>query len=255
MLDKIAMQLYTLRDLCKTPADIASTFKALKEIGYPAVQVSGIGPIEPTELKKIADDFGLIICASHTAYEKLTQELDQVIETHKIWNCSQIAVPVAPVELRSGEGYVKFANEMNEVGEKLAKEGITLSYHNHAFEFEKFNGKTGLELIYETADPRYFQGEIDTYWIQYGGGDPVAWCKKLAGRLPLLHLKDYGIVDNQPVYMEIGEGNLDMPAILRAAREAGTLWLPVEQDVCRRPPLESAKISFENLKQIAQTLG
>jgi sugar phosphate isomerase/epimerase len=48
--------------------------------------------------------------------------------------------------------------------------------------------------------------------------------------------------------MEVGEGNLDWPAILDAAREAGTEWYLVEQDTCQRDPFESLAISFRNLK-------
>ncbi|MFA5865659.1 MAG: sugar phosphate isomerase/epimerase [Phycisphaerae bacterium] len=256
MIDQIGINLYTLQPLLKTPVEIACTLKAVREIGYPAVQVSGIGPIEPVELKKIVDDLGLVICATHTGYDDLTKNLNQIIDKHKLWNCSQIAVPSIPADLRGGaEGYIKFAEEMTEAGKKLAGVGMTLSYHNHAFEFERFNGKLGIEWIYEKSDPKYFQAEIDTYWVQYGGGDPVAWCEKMINRLPLVHLKDYGIVNNQPTYMEVGEGNLDMTAIIKICRKAKTKWYLVEQDVCPRSPLESAGISYRNLKRIMQSLA
>ncbi|NLX04523.1 MAG: sugar phosphate isomerase/epimerase [Phycisphaerae bacterium] len=249
-IDKVAAQLYTLRDLCKTPADIAETLKKVRQIGYPAVQVSGIGPIDPKELRKLCDDLGLVICASHTGYDDLMNKLTEVIAKHQVWGCTQIAVPVTPDKMRNQSGYVQFAREMSKVGQRLAKEGITLSYHNHSFEFQKYGGKTGLELIYDNSDPQYFQGEIDTYWVQHGGGDPAGWCRRLKNRLPLVHLKDYGIVDNKPTYMEIGEGNLNWAAILPACRDAGTQWYPVEQDVCPGDPIESMKISFENLKRL-----
>ncbi len=251
MINRIGMQLYTLRDLCKTPADIAKTLKAVKEIGYPAVQVSGIGPIEPAELKKITDDLGLVIAASHTSYNELKNELPKFIETHKIWECSHSAIGMLPQESRgNAEGYVKFAKECSEIGEKLSAEGITLSYHNHAVEFQKFDGKIGLEWIYSNSDPKFFQAELDTYWIQYGGGDVEFWCRKMKGRLPHLHLKDYGIIDNKPTFMEVGEGNLNWPKIIEAAKDAGTKWYLVEQDICPGDPLESAKISYDNLKKM-----
>ncbi len=254
MINRVGMQLYTLRELMKTPKDIAATLKQVKKIGYPAVQVSGIGPIDSTELRKICDNLDLIICASHTGYDDLMKNLGAVIEKHHIWGCDQIAVPVTPDFLRNGKGYVKFAREMTAVGRKLAKAGITLSYHNHSFEFQKFNGKLGLDLIYDNSNPEFFQGEIDTYWIQHGGQDPAAWCEKLKGRLPLLHLKDYGVLETGPTYVEVGEGNLNWPAILKAAKKAKCLWYLVEQDTCQRPPLESAKISFQNLKRIMQSI-
>ncbi len=253
MSEKIGMQLYTLRELLQTPADIARTFPALAKIGFRAVQVSGIGKIAPDELKKIADDNGLKIVATHISYDRLTGELDKVIEEHKLWNCEQIAVPSLPQKYRTGaDGYKAFAKEMSSLGEKLADKGITFSYHNHAFEFQKFDGKTGFELIYENSDPKYFQAELDTYWVQYGGGDVRYWCEKLAGRLPLLHAKDYGIVDGKPTYMEVGEGNLNWPGILQICEHAGVKWYLIEQDVCPGDPLDSARISYNNLKNLLE---
>jgi len=254
MLNRIGINLYTLRDLLKTPADIAVTLKQVKKIGYPAVQVSGVGPIDPNELKTICDNLGLVICATHTGYDDLTKNLAMVIDKHHLWNCKQAAVPVTPDTLRNGKGYVQFAKEMTKVGKKLAAEGITLSYHNHSFEFVRYNGKLGMDLIYGHSDPKYFQGEIDTYWVQHGGGNPVEWCAKLAGRLPLVHLKDYGITDQGPTFMEVGEGNLDMPAILKACKKAKTQWYLVEQDTCPGCPLDSAKISYQNLKRLMQAI-
>jgi sugar phosphate isomerase/epimerase len=250
MINRVGMQLYTLRDLMKTPKEIAATLKQVKKIGYPAVQVSGIGAIEPKELRAIADDLDLNLCCSHIGYDDLMNNLISVVEKHHIWGCKQISVPVTPEKMRNGKGYVQFAKEMTKVGKKLADEGITLSYHNHAFEFEKFGKKTGMDLIYDNSDPKYFQAEIDVYWVQYGGSDPVAWCEKMKGRLPLVHLKDFGIVNNTPTYMEVGEGNIDMLSVIKACKKAKTQWYLVEQDICRRSPLESAKISFQNLKKL-----
>ena len=115
----------------------------------------------------------------------------------------------------------------------------------------RFGERTGLDIIYEESDPKGLMAEPDTYWIQHGGGSPSAWCRKLAGRLPLVHLKDMAMVpiDGRPqqVFAEVGEGNLDWPAILEACRAGGCQWYIVEQDTCRRPPIESLKISFDNL--------
>jgi len=253
MTEKIAIQLYTLTDRLQTPADIAESMKKLRPIGYPAVQASGLGPIDPKEFKAICDDLQFIICSTHTAYEELMNDLDAVIAKHHLWNCKHIAVPSVPQHLRCEKGYLQFANEMSRVGEKLLAEGMTLSYHNHAFEFQKYGDKTALELIYENSDPRYLQGEIDTYWIQYGGGDPIQWCRKLSGRLPIVHLKDYGIIDNTPTFMEVGKGNLNWPEILKACEQAGTQWYAVEQDGCQTP-FESLKISYENFVRFAEQI-
>jgi len=90
--------------------------------------------------------------------------------------------------------------------------------------------------------------EIDTYWVQFGGGDPVDYINRLKGRVPVLHLKDMAPGEERR-FAEIGEGILDWPAILAASEAAGTEWLCVEQDNCYdRDPLDSAKISLTNLR-------
>jgi sugar phosphate isomerase/epimerase len=89
---------------------------------------------------------------------------------------------------------------------------------------------------------------LDTYWVQHGGGDPAAWILKLKGRMPVIHLKDMVIADKQQTMAEVGEGNLNWPAILSACQEAGVEWYAVEQDICRRNPFESLAISYRNLK-------
>ncbi len=253
MIERIGMQLFTLRDLLQSPEDIEKTFPELRKIGYRAVQVSGIKGIEPKHLKEIADKNELKIVATHISYDRLTNELDKVIDEHKLWGCQQIAVPSMPEKFRdnaNGSGYIEFAKEMSELGAKLFEDGITLSYHNHAFEFQKFGDKTGLELIYENSDPKFFQAELDTYWVQYGGGDVRFWCEKLSNRLPLLHAKDYGIVNNTPTFMEVGQGNLNWKGILEICKQADVKWYLVEQDVCQGNPLDSAKISYDNLKNL-----
>ena len=110
---------------------------------------------------------------------------------------------------------------------------------------------SGLEILYSESDPRYLKAELDTCWVAFGGGDPTAWCLKYSGRLPLVHLKDMvATKENTQVYAEIGKGNLNWKSILSACKKAGTKLYIVEQDVCRRDPLESLKISLNNLHKM-----
>ena len=104
--------------------------------------------------------------------------------------------------------------------------------------------------LYEQAPPEMLKAEIDVFWIQAGGGDPAAWIRKCAGREPILHLKDMAMgPDREQRMAEIGEGNLNWPAILQAAEESGVEWYLVEQDNCYdRDPFESLAISYRNLR-------
>jgi sugar phosphate isomerase/epimerase len=244
----LAAQLYTVREFMKTPADMAKSFKKVKDLGYDAVQLSGHGQVSDEEMKKMVDDAGLIVCATHTSYQLMRDEPQRVIDQHKLWGCKHPAIGGLPGEYRNAEGFVKFAKEASEVGAKLAEAGLIFSYHNHSFELEKYGDRTGLQILYEDSDPRYFNSEIDTYWIQHGGGDPAAWIRKLKGRAYLVHFKDMAIKGREQRFAEIGEGNLNWPAILDACKEAGAEWHIVEQDrTYERDPFESLGISLKNL--------
>lgn len=246
----IAAQLYTVRDFMKTPDEIAKSLKKVKALGYEAVQLSGHGPISDEELKKMVDDAGLIIAATHTSYELIRDEPNKVIDQHKLFECKHVAIGGLPGEYISAEGYVRFAKEASSAVKKLADAGLIFSYHNHSFELEKYGDRTGLQILYEESDPKLFNSEIDTYWIQHGGGDPAEWIRKLKGRAYLVHLKDMAIKDHRQVFAEVGEGNLNWPAILSACKFAGTEWYIVEQDVCLRDPFESLGISLRNLNKM-----
>jgi len=245
---QLAAQLYTLRDFCKTAKDFEESLRKLKKIGYDVVQISGIGPISYPEIKRILDDTGIACCATHIPYERMVKETEQVIEEHYLIQCKYPAIGGLPGEYRSAEGFSKFAKEATEVGKKLAKGGLRFGYHNHSFELEKFGKRTGLAILYEDSDPEYFKAEIDTYWVQHGGGDSAAWIEKLAGRIPLVHLKDMTVRDGKPIMAEVGEGNLNWPRIVAACKKAGVEWYIVEQDTCERDPFESLAISLRNIK-------
>jgi len=247
---EIAAQLYTVRDFTKTPDDIAKTLKKVREIGYKAVQLSALGPIDVNELKIMLDAEGLIACASHVSLEEALNETERIIEEHKILNCKYVVIAALPNGYRNENGYHRFAKEISEIGKKFAEAGLVLGYHNHSFELEKFNGKTGLDIIYDESDPKYLTGEIDTYWIQHGGAEPAQWIRKLKGRMPLVHFKDMGIVNGEQSMFEVAEGNLNWDAILEACREIGVLWYIVEQDICQRDPFESLAISLRNMQKM-----
>ncbi len=249
----VAAQLYTVRDFCQTEADFAASMRKISAIGYRAVQVSGIGPISDAAVRRICDENGLKIVITHISWERLVAQPAQVIEQHRILGCPNVAVGAMPLEYRADEaGYLRFAREAELVGRKLSEAGLSFSYHNHSFEFAHFGKKTGLQILYEAADPMYLMAELDTYWIQHGGADPVEWILKMKGRMPVIHLKDMRVTADgwnvTQVMAEVGEGNLNWRDILSACRDAGVSWYAVEQDICPGDPFQSLKISYEHLK-------
>ncbi len=245
---KVAAQLYTLREYTKTPDAVRETLHRVKQMGYGAVQLSGLGPIDAQELARILDGEGLVAAATHVSWNNLSEDLARVIDNHHIWHCQYTAIASMPGEFRSPDGYRQFARLASEAAKKLQAEGISLGYHNHSFEFERVGAEIGLAVLFREADP-VLQAELDLYWVQHGGGDPAAWIERMQGRLPLVHLKDMTIVEGKQIMAEVGEGNLNWPRILHALDLAGTRWYMVEQDVCQRDPFESLQISLHHLRE------
>ncbi len=245
-IDQVALQLYTLRSELKTPTAIADTLKKVRAIGYEAVQASGLGPIDELELIKILDGEGLALCATHEPSDTILSNPELVVERLKKLHCTYTAYPhPSNVDLTDLGQVQRLAEKLDRAGEVLSEAGQVLTYHNHATELLRLESGTVLDYLYDHTDPKFLQGEIDTYWIQYGGGDPVAWCQKLDQRLPLIHLKDYQITaKNEPMYCEIGSGNLNMPSIIAAAERSGCQWFIVEQDNCPGDPFESVEKSY-----------
>ncbi len=245
---QIAAQLYTVRDFTKTETDIAETMKKVKQLGYDAVQCSALGPVSPRKLKNIVDGEGIAICATHTDYARMRDEPQAVIEEHQLWGCKHAAIGGIPGEYRNYQGFVTFAKEASEVAARLAEGGVSFSYHNHSFELQRFNGRTGLDILYEESEPKFFNSELDTYWLQHGGADSVQWIRKLKGRAQIIHLKDMAMQGSTQRFAEVGEGNLNWTAILDACLYAGVEWHIIEQDTCyERDPFESLALSLKNL--------
>jgi sugar phosphate isomerase/epimerase len=250
-IEHVAAQLYTVRDFIKTPPAIAASLKRVRKIGYQAVQVSGMGPIAEEELLRILDGEGLVCCVTHEPGERILQEPQRVVDRLRKLKCRHTAYPYSGgIKFDSTASVKEFSAKLNAAGKVLHDAGLVLSYHNHAIEFRRLEGRTILEMIFAETDPRYLKAEIDTYWVQYGGGSPLEWCRKMKKRLPLLHLKDYGVnANDQPTYAEIGNGNLGWKEIIAAAEENGCEWFIVEQDTCPGDPFDSLKISYDYIRR------
>ena len=195
----------------------------------------------------------------------IERDLDRIIEANKRLGVTYVRDSLIPrICIHSEEGYYKAAEDLNHYGKLLKEQGLKLYYHNHHFEFEKFNGKTGFELLVENTDPELVGFEIDVHWIQRAGHDPVKWIERLAGREDMVHLKDYRICfpDGEPTqeifhreqciqFAEIGEGNLDMKAIIEASVMGGAIYLPIEQDqTYGLDPFDCIRTSVKNIRDM-----
>lgn len=238
----VSLQLYTVRD--ETKNDFIGTLEKVAEMGYYGVEFAGYGEIPASKMKETLDRLGLKAVGSHVSTPRLKNNLDEEIEFNlavgnKYIICPHGKYPTLPELMESISFYAM-------VAEKCKEKGLQFCYHNHAHEFEMFDGRHQLDILYEETDPALVMAEIDTYWVTRAGVDPVGYIEKYSGRCPLIHLKDMDPVDQS--FAEVGNGTINIKAIIEAAQKAGSKHLVVEQDRCKRPSLESAKISIDNLK-------
>ncbi len=246
---KIGLALYTIRDKMKTPADYARCLKQVKQIGYEGVEGNAIDPVvDAKEYAKMLAGEGLVCISMHAGEPDLRGKLDTVVANAKTLGCGAIVFPWLDQKYWNEAGVRTIARFLEETGAKLRKEGLRFLYHNHHVEFNRVGKKTILEVIYELTTAQNVWAELDTYWVQHGGGDPVEWIGKMKGRTQHLHCKDKAMLGQECVFAEVGEGNLDWPKICKAARKAGVEWFIVEQDTSRRDTLESATMSFKTLQ-------
>jgi sugar phosphate isomerase/epimerase len=242
----IGLQLYTVRD--DAARDFVGTVKKVAEIGYAGFELAGLGGLTVERLNALLKETNLQVAGAHIGLDRLETDLNQVIEENLGIGNNTIIVPfVAKNRREDAAGYRQVAESLNNIAELLEPHGLSLSYHNHAFEFERQDtGERGIDILLNNTDPKRVNFEFDAYWIMVGGDDPVSFVSRNAGRVPNLHIKDRDTTDGS--FAEIGTGDLPLDALIAAAEKSGTKWLVVEQDVCKRPPLEAAKLSFDNLK-------
>jgi len=245
---RIAVQLYTVRDLLAQ--DFVGTLRKVREIGYTHVELAGYGPFTAVELKKVLTDAGLSPCSTHCPIDRLEQDINHAIEDALALNVAYLVCPYLPEDRRSDEkGWRRCADILNLVGQTCRQHRIQLCYHNHSFEFVRIGNRYALDLLFDQTEPANLHAELDTYWIKYGGAEPVDYIRKLSGRCPLIHLKDMA-ADEKRSFAEVGSGILDFKAIFTAAESAGSVWGVVEQDVCPGNPLDSIETSLYNLRQM-----
>ncbi len=252
------------------------TLKKCAEIGYRCVEISQIDmtPENVAGIKKACDEFGIKVAAMSASLEPmfpnmpgefLVSHFDKIVADCKTLNCNFLRIGMLPMTcMGSREKTLDFVKRADEMAEKLLKEGIELYYHNHHIEFIKYDGEVMLDIIKNNT--KFMGFEMDVHWIHRGGYDPVKFLKEYAGRIKLLHLKDYRIGEfvmpegpfeyksfmqafaDVVQFAEVGEGSLPMKEIIDTGLECGSEYFLVEQDnQYGRDPFDCLITSRDNL--------
>jgi len=240
----VSLQLYTVRDDLEN--DFLGGIKRVSDLGYNFVEFAGFGGHSAADVARTLKETGLKASGAHiplSVFEDASPIIDELLEIE----CKQATIPWLPTSMRnSKQAWLDSANMIENIVPIFFEAGIGLGYHNHAFEWDEFDGYV---TIVESAPSANLQ--LDVFWAKVAEQDPVEWINRLAERLPSIHCKDIGS-DGEDI--ELGDGELDLIEILRAAKRAGTQTLVVEMDTPRLPPMESAAKSLHGLRVALQSL-
>jgi sugar phosphate isomerase/epimerase len=253
----IGLQLYTVRD--ELEKDVPGTIKKVAAIGYKEVEIYDLYGMSPAQFTKLLKDNGLVGVSHHFLLkDEQTHWEKSVAEARELGVKYMVHAILDPPERKSLDDYKRHVELFNKIAEQTHQAGMQFCYHNHDFEFQKFDGITVLDYLLKHLDPHLVQFEMDCFWVTHAGQDPVALMKQHPGRFPLLHIKDLkaGIPPSTEfdarmgLFTEVGKGVIDWKRIFAAAPQGGMKHFFVEQDYCEIPALESIKISYEYLHNL-----
>lgn len=237
----ISIQLYTLREAAAK--DFPTVLKQVADIGYVGVEFAGLQGMQATEVKKIVDDLGLKVSSAHMGLPT-KETVAQLVDECKTLGNSRLITGFGPDDMKTVDGCKALAEKLCVARDLLDGTGIALGMHNHDHEFRKVDGRYPEDIILENA-PGVF-AELDVYWVQVGGADPAEVVARLKDRAPVLHIKDGPVSPASPM-SAVGEGKVDIPAVIKAAEGDTLQWLIVEIDACPGDMLEAVQRSYAYL--------
>lgn len=249
----IGLQLYTVRD--KIQQNVKSTLEKVAQIGYNSVEAAGYNVNDSSfygmplkEFTSLLNSLGLTLNGSHTVFE--LDAADKVIGDAAAAGAKYIVYPYLADQFRSDlDGWKMSAEKFNKMGEIAKKNGIQFGYHNHNFEFVETDGQIPYDLLVSQTDPSLVTFEMDLYWVNRGGQNPIDYFKKYPGRFQLWHVKDMVKTDDM-FFAPVGTGRIDFQAIFAEKETSGMKYFFVEQDSFKdMDPFESIEISYKYLNQ------
>jgi sugar phosphate isomerase/epimerase len=249
----LGVQLYTVRTLAE--ADLPKVLAEIHKIGYEEVELYWNVYTHPApELRRMITDAGLRAPSGHFDYDGLASKLDYAKEL----GVEYMICPMLPEAMRTADGFKQAGEQFNKWGEQVQARGMKFGFHNHNYEFQKFGDTTGFDILMKNTDPTLVKLEMDCYWMTQAGRDPIQMLKQYRDRIRMLHLKDRkpGFPATQQLgpsaehFTEVGNGSIDFKAILQQAQAQGIEHYFVEQDSTDKSPLESIRISYNNVRKL-----
>ena len=220
--------------------DMATTLDTLQRLGIRDMEFSSLFGKKAIEIRQMLDEREMYCSSFGVSYKDLTEKTWEVGEHATILGARFVRVASIPHKAPfSLEIARKAAEDFNKAGKLLKEEfGLTFCYHNHGFEFQPYKDGTLFDYLVQHTDSAYVSFEIDLLWTVFPGADPVKLLNKYGSRFKLMHLKDLkkGVVGDlsgrtSPENdVALGTGQLDIPAILKAAKKANIKHYYIEDE-------------------------
>ncbi len=264
-IDRVGLQLYTVRDLMKK--DFDGTIAKVAQIGYKEVEFAGYYDRSPQAVRAILEKDGLTSPSTHVGYDIVEKKWSEALDAaHTIGHTFVVCPWIDAKQRKTPDGWKRAAELFNHAGEAAQKAGIQFAYHNHAFEFEPseaLGGKLPYDFLLAETDPNLVKMEMDLCWITVGGQDPVKYFDRYPGRFPLVHVKDWTTkgpggndyggatgASKKPGHMtDVGQGEIDFKRIFAQSGKAGIQHYFVENDE-PKSAFEDIKISYDYLAKL-----
>lgn len=251
---EVGIQLYSLRNQFKE--DVPGTLDIIESWGLTNLEGGGTYGLSMDEFKGLLKKRNLDVVSVGASYDDLKNgEIDKIIANAKAFGANYVMCAWITHEGNNFDiAKTKEATEVfNKAGKKLKDAGITLAYHAHGYEFRPY--KDGTLFDYMAKNAKHFAFEMDVYWVQHGGEDPLALLNRYPEKFVLLHLKDLekGITGNNTGHEDVetnvvlGTGQVDIAGVVKRAKELGVVEYMFIEDECSRV-VEQVPQSLKYLK-------
>jgi sugar phosphate isomerase/epimerase len=257
---EFGLQLYSIRDYFTNEENTKTSFRKIAEMGYTTAQTAGTYDyISPEKFSQYAKQYNIKLFSTHYDYNLIKNDIEGTVRYHKIIGADYVGIGGKEGIYEKKEKILEFIDEFNSLAKIYKEHGFKLTYHNHAAEFIKVEGKCVFDYLIEGFDPENISFCLDTYWAQYAGVDVCGLIEKLSGRIDIIHLKDmtawvpFELKSGRTLYaprmIEVGRGNMDFKRIIEYAKRSGTKYFVVEDEYYTTgDSMESVKTSADYIK-------
>jgi sugar phosphate isomerase/epimerase len=238
----IAVQLWSVFALARE--DFPGVLRQISEIGYVAVETFGLHGLKPAVVRRMLDDLGLGLCSAHAPFPA-GPEAERILDEQSELGAPVLAWSLEPEEFATEESIARGVERVNIAAANARSRGMRIAYHNHSAEFTQLaDGRRAYDVLLDKLDPDVLV-ELDMYWVQLAGVDPAAVVRDLGERVRFLHVKDGPAKSAEDAMVAVGQGSLDIPAVLAA--NPAVEWHIVELDRCDTDMMVALRNSYDYL--------